>query len=214
MYVPTTRLASLVSMRALLAMVMMLGVLSMQAGRGTLAYFTSTAASTANAFTTGTLSLKLTDANETAQAAISASIGSAAFKPGDTTVGYVTVNNGGTLPFDYGLKYTATNTTGTLWVAGATNPTLQVYTTASAANCTQANVVGAKTGLTSAYAAASVSTTADTTVFDSGAASKRPVAVGAGEVLCLAVNWPNGAAGAESAQMGATGNIDFNFDAR
>ena len=213
MYVPTTRLASLVSIRALLAMVMMLGVLSMQAGRGTLAYFTSTAASTANTFTTGTLSLKLTDANETAQAAISASIGSAAFKPGDTTVGYVTVNNDGTLPFDYGLKYTATNTTGTLWVAGATNPTLQVYT-GTVANCTQANVVGAKTGLTSAYAAASVSTTANTTVFDSGAASKRPVAVGAGETLCLAVNWPNGAAGAESAQMGATGTIAFNFDAR
>ena len=210
----TTGRLAFMGPRAMLGLVMVLGVLGLQAGGGTLAYFTSTAASTGNTFTTGTLSLKLTDANETAQAAISASIGSAAFKPGDTTVGYVTVNNDGTLPFDYGLKYTATNTTGTLWVAGATNPTLQVYTAAAVGNCTQANVVGAKTGLTSVFAAASVSTTANTTVFDSGAASKRPVAASGSEILCLAVNWPNGAAGAENAQMGATGNIDFAFDAR
>jgi len=51
-------------------------------------------------------------------------------------------------------------------------------------------------------------------IFDSAAASKRPVASGASEVLCLAVSWPNGAAGAENGQMGATGNIDFAFDAR
>ena len=206
-----TRLASL---RALMGLVMMLGVLSMQAGRGTLAYFTSSAASTANTFTTGTVSLKVADADQAASAAIAGSISAANFKPGDTIVGHVTVSNAGTLPYDYGLKYTATNTTGTLWVAGATNPTLQVYRATATTDCTQANVTGAKAGLTSIYSAASVSLTANTTVFDSGAASKRPVASGASEILCLAVNWPNGAAGAENAQMGATGNIDFNFDAR
>ncbi len=75
-------------------------------------------------------------------------------------------------------------------------------------------MTGAKTGLTSVYGATSVSTTANTVVFDSAGASKRPVASGASEVLCLAVNWPNGAAGAENAQMGATGSITFDFDAR
>ena len=200
--------------RVILTLVMTLGVLSLQAGQGTLAYFTSTATSTGNTFASGTVSLKLTDADETAQAAITASIGAANFKPGDTVVGHVTVQNGGTLPFDYGLKYTAANTTGTLWVAGATNPTLQVYAAGAAGNCTVANVTGARTGLTSAYGATGVATAANTVVFDSGAASKRPVASGASEVLCLAVAWPNGAAGAENAQQGATGTVTFDFDAR
>ena len=211
-----TRWAGLVSMRALLGLVMMLGVLSMQAGRGTLAYFTSTATSTANTFTAGTVTLQVADGDQSASSAITASIDASTLKkPGDTAVGWVTVSNAGTLPFDYGLKYTATNGTPALWAAGSP-PTLQVYTGA-VGSCTHANVIGAKTGLTSAYSATAVAPppATNTVVFDSGAASKRPIANGASETLCFAVNWPLSAtAGAENAQQGGSGTIDFTFDAR
>ena len=122
------RWADIVQPRSILALTIVLGILSLLAGQGTLAYFTSTATSTGNVFSTGTVTLRLTDPNETSLAAVTASFGSASFRPGDTVAGYTTVLNTGTLPFDYGLNYTATNTSGTLWVAGATNPTLEVYT--------------------------------------------------------------------------------------
>jgi len=206
--------AELIQPRSLFVLTIVIGILSLLAGQGTLAYFTSTATSTGNVFTTGTVALKLTDANESALSAVTASFGSATFRPGDTVAGYVTVANTGTLLFDYGLKYTATNTSGTLWVAGATNPTLQVYTAGATGNCTSANAAGAKTGLTSVFSAASVSTTANTVVFDSAGGTKRTLAASASEILCFVVVWPNGAAGAENAQMGASGNIDLAFDAR
>jgi len=204
----------LADIRTLVGLTLLLGVLSLLAGQGTLAYFTSTATSTGNTFSTGTVSLKLTDSNETDAATVAASFGSASFRPGDTVAGYVTVKNAGTLSYDYGLKYTASNTTGTLWVAGATNPTLQIYTAGATANCTSANAAGAKTGLTSVSAAASVSTTPNTVLFDSAGGTKRTVAASASEILCFVVVWPNGPAGAENTQMGAVGNVDLAFDAR
>ena len=185
--------------RVMLGLVMVLGALGLQAGGGTLAYFTSVAASTGNTFTAGTVTLKVADANDAASAAITASIGATAFKPGDTVYGHITVSNAGTLPYDYGLKYTATN------------PTLRIYKANATTDCTAANVGS----LQSIYGATSVSLTANTTVFDSGALTKRPLASGATEILCLAVAWPlSSTPGLENAQQGGTGNIDFNFDAR
>lgn len=207
-------LALLAHPRGILTLTLVLGLLSLLAGQGTLAYFTSTATSTSNVFTTGTVQLMLTDANETASAAVTGSFGSTLFKPGDTVAGYVTVANTGTLPFDYGLKYTAANSSGTLWVAGATNPALEVFTAGATGNCTSANAAGAKTGLTSVSASAGVSTTPDTVLFDSGGVSKRTIAAAGSEILCFVVAWPNGAAGAENAQMGSSGTISLAFDAR
>src|SRR4051812_7868051 len=131
--------------RSIIALTFVLGVLSLLAGQGTLAYFTSTATSTGNVFTTGSVTLKLTDANESALSAVTASFGSANFRPGDTVAGFVTVANTATLSFDYGLKYTATSTTGTLWVAGATDPTLEIFTAGATGNCISANAAGART---------------------------------------------------------------------
>lgn len=205
---------SLVHPRILLALTLLLGVLSLINGHGTLAYFTSTATSTANVFSTGTVILQISDLNEANASAISASFGATTFRPGDTAAGYVTVRNAGTLNLDYGVKYTATNTSGTLWVGGATNPTIEVFTAAATGNCTSANAAGAKTGLTSVSGAAGVSTVADTVIFDSGAGSKRTLAASGSEILCFAVAWPNGAAGAENAQMGSSGTVVLNFDAR
>ena len=42
---------------------------------------------------------------------------------------------------------------------------------------------------------------------------KRALTAGSSEVLCLAVNWPNGAAGAENAQQGGSATVSFDFDA-
>ena len=194
----------------MLGLVMVLGVLALQAGGGTLAYFTSTAASTGNTFTAGTVILKLTDTNQAALDAIDSSVVGANMKPGDTAVGWVTVNNTGTLPFDYGLKYTATNTTGTFWAVGSP-PTLQVYQAPNTGACTLAGLGG----LTSISPATAVSLTANTVIFDSGALSKRPVAAGASEILCFAVRWPLGSTpDTENVQQGGAGAITFNFDAR
>jgi predicted ribosomally synthesized peptide with SipW-like signal peptide len=204
----------LVQARSLLALTMVLGMLSLFAGQGTLAYFISTATSTGNVFNTGTVTLKLTDANESALSAVTASFGSASFRPGDTVAGYVTVSNTGTLAFDYGLKYTASSTSGTLWVAGATDPTLEIYTAGATGDCTSANAAGARTGLTSVSAVAPVATAANTVLFDSAGGTKRTLGAGTNEILCFVVVWPNGAAGAENAQMGASGTIDLTFDAR
>ena len=53
-------------MRALTVGVLALGILSVQVGRGTLAYFTTQVASTRNVFTAGTLHLNIVDSDETA----------------------------------------------------------------------------------------------------------------------------------------------------
>ena len=55
------RLASLANVRALLGLVLVLGTLGMQAGGGTLAFFTSTVSSNGNTFTAGELVLELND---------------------------------------------------------------------------------------------------------------------------------------------------------
>src|SRR5262249_41962605 len=75
------------------------GLLAAMPGRGTLAFYTASAQSTTNSFTSGSVAMKLTDADETSLATVTGSIGSATFRPGDTVVGYVTVENSGTLPY-------------------------------------------------------------------------------------------------------------------
>jgi predicted ribosomally synthesized peptide with SipW-like signal peptide len=51
------RAVQLASPRTILALALILGVLGMQAGRGTLAYFTDSVSSTGNQFTAGQLKL-------------------------------------------------------------------------------------------------------------------------------------------------------------
>ena len=199
--------------QALSALALVTGLLCLQAGQGTLAYFTSNAASTGNWFMTGKVLLNLTDANETESPAITASFGSGSFRPGDTAAGYIVVQNSGTRTFGYGLAYTAANTTGTLWVAGATDPTLQVFQATATGDCSAANVTGARAGLTSIYGPAAVSTSPSTLVFDSSGGSKRLLNGGTSEALCFAVRWPDGDAGTENGQMGASGTLSLAFDA-
>ena len=205
--------ARLLPLRTLSGLLLALGLLSLQAGQGTLAYFTSDAASTGNWFMTGKLLMKLADANETESPAITASFGSDSFRPGDTVAGYIVVQNSGDRAFHYTLAYTATNTSGTLWVAGPMTPTLQVFAADAIGSCSVANVTGARSGLTSAYGATPISTTPDAAVFSDAGGSKRLLNGGTSEVLCFAVGWPDGGAGAENAQTGASGTLALAFDA-
>ena len=53
-----------------------------------------------------------------------------------------------------------------------------------------------------------------TVTFDSAGGRKRYLSNETSEIFCFVVPWPNGAAGAEDAQIGASGSIDLTFDAR
>ena len=76
---------------------------------GGLAVFTDAAPSSGNTFTTGTLDIDLSDANETEQDAVTASISYSAMAPGDTVTASVTVKNNGTNALRYALSSSATN---------------------------------------------------------------------------------------------------------
>lgn len=209
-----TNLMGLARVRVILVLVVVAGIIAAAGSGGTLAYFTSTATSTENTFTAGTVRLLVADDDDVAAASIDGSISGTNLKPGDTVYGYITVSNAGTLPFDYGLKYTATNGATALIAGTGTDPTLEVYSGVTSTNCAEGNVDGG----TSEYGPTTLSTVANTTIFDSGDASKRSLDASGGandeETLCLVVNWPNGAAGAENAQQGGSATIVFNFDAR
>lgn len=118
------KLLLLVTPRGLLFGLVAVGLLSAQAAPGTLAVFTSTATSTGNTFTAGTLTLVISDANETDLAAVTASISAAAMAPGDVTTGFVDLKSSGSL----GLRYAMTTTDTT--VAGAANTALSAALTA------------------------------------------------------------------------------------
>ncbi len=72
-------------------------------GGATFAFFTSTATSTANAFSSGTLILQVNDNNETAAASVTASFntGNTGLKPGDTTSGFISLDNTGSINIDH-----------------------------------------------------------------------------------------------------------------
>ncbi len=206
------------ALRWLLFGVLAVGALSVQPSRGTLAYFTSAASSADNTFTAGTIVINVADANEGPAASVQASIGAsnASFRPGQTVVGYVAVRNAGTLPFDYGLTYTATNGATSLIVGTpALNPTLEVLTANSAAECSVANVAGQRANLASRYGPRPLSTSPGTVVVDSGGSTKLSLDASSSQVVCLAVSWPNSAtAGAENAQQGGSATLELAFDAR
>jgi len=67
----------------------------------TWAYFSDTEASSGNVFTAGTLTLKLTDSDETDQDGVTASWSNTNMAPDDTCVGWVDLKNVGTIGADH-----------------------------------------------------------------------------------------------------------------
>jgi predicted ribosomally synthesized peptide with SipW-like signal peptide len=77
--------------RWLLLGMIALGLVSFQAGQGTLAFFTSSVASTGNLFTAGTLNLRLNSTATTGT--ITFDTATTSLKPSDTRYGYFTLAN-------------------------------------------------------------------------------------------------------------------------
>jgi predicted ribosomally synthesized peptide with SipW-like signal peptide len=92
-------------MRALTIGVLALGVLSVQVGRGTLAYFTTQVTSTGNVFSAGNLHFTINDNNQGPLTTVSSSIALANMKPGDSVYAPITISNIGSLDGQYGISY-------------------------------------------------------------------------------------------------------------
>ena len=209
--------------RWLLGGLLAVGGLGLQEGRATIAYFTSSASSAANTFTSGSITLRLQDSNEGPAGAVSASITANVaannWRPGQVVTAPLTVSNNGTLGLTYGLAYTATDS-GTQPSGGAATLT-QFLTlaikakgtgTGTASDCTTATFGNATLWQESVHPATAMVAGAAQTVF---ADTTRALAATTGsERLCLQVAFTNGAAGAENAAMNGTSTVAFTFSAR
>jgi predicted ribosomally synthesized peptide with SipW-like signal peptide len=204
------KVSKLVKPRILLGMLLVVGILGGQGGRGTLAYFTSTVTSNANLFTAGSIALKGNGA-ATANAIFTA--GSATWKPGAFVVAPITMSNTGTLPLTYGLSYTDVDAGGTL------TPFMTI----------QVKSIGTAVGVGAGTAAKCLTTTdfADATLWQASAVplttlsvggatllgpTIRPLAASASEVLCFQFAFTNGAAGVENGAAGDAATYTFSFN--
>lgn len=155
--VPLT-MPEVVNMRLLLAMVVALGVLSTQAGRGTLSFFTDSATSSGNTFSTGTIDIALANGTGTVDCdgmgagtdTLGVVLNESLRKPGDFKTVGICVKNAGTLNTQWSLASTVSDNTDnftllksvmkmriwTLTAATATNATACIEGFDSAGNST------------------------------------------------------------------------------
>jgi len=125
-----------------IAILLIIGVVA----GATWAYFSDTEASSDNVFAAGTLTLKLSDINETDQDGVTASWSNTNMAPGDTCVGWVDLRNVGTLGADHveiSFANTVTNvvTTGDdIDVSDSLNVTVMTYGTTDFLLQTNANI--------------------------------------------------------------------------
>lgn len=206
------RLVRLASWRVLLALALVLGVLGMQSGRGTLAYFTSTATSTNNSFAAGTVVLQVADTDEptfastvTGSVSVASSPGMA---PGDTTKGFIDVKNTGTLGLRYALSTSDTTVASTANTALRDALTVGVDSIATSASCantqggSQTQVIAAGTALKTLAFGSST---------QGAQAGDRNLTTGSSERLCFYVTFPLGSSADNTAQGGAA-SFTFNFN--
>jgi hypothetical protein len=213
------------------------GALSLVAGHGTLAFFTTQVASNANTFTAGTLRLFVGDVNEAPGAGpAAASITFANMKPGDIVYAPIEMANDGTLPARYGIKYT-TSLTATAYTqdlapglslaikaSGAGTGTRGTTAGAAATACSAANwgnvAVWADTVRASAAMVAGAGQTINAVASlpqVAGALGGRDLAADTGrETLCLEITFAEPGSGvntynnAVDAQTGTV--VTFTFD--
>ncbi len=89
----------MINRRIAISSMSILAALSLMTG-ATFAFFSSSASSTGNTFSSGTMTLLLDDADQlTPTPAVSGSLAFANAKPGDSTSGYISLHNGGNVPF-------------------------------------------------------------------------------------------------------------------
>jgi predicted ribosomally synthesized peptide with SipW-like signal peptide len=195
--------------RALLGMLLIVGVLGGTGGQGTLAFFTSTVTSNANVFTAGTLTLQ-GNSSSTANAIFTA--GSSTWKPGQFVVAPITMSNAGTLPLTYGLTYTDSDS-GTL----TTFMTYAIKAKGTASGTGAGTTGKCDTDTDFNDATLWQSTVLAATALSTGGATplgptSRALAVSANEVLCFEFAFTNGAAGAENGAFGDAATFTFSFN--
>ncbi|MCX6022681.1 MAG: SipW-dependent-type signal peptide-containing protein [Chloroflexi bacterium] len=97
------KILGMASPRVLLALTLSTGLLTTQAGRGTLAYFTSSASSSDNQIIAGTLLVSVADADQAPTGSVSQSLYGVNFAPGSTLPGFLDVWNQGSLELRYSM---------------------------------------------------------------------------------------------------------------
>ncbi|MBI5946586.1 MAG: hypothetical protein HY875_00420 [Chloroflexi bacterium] len=187
----TSILAS-VALIALVLAAMMVGVTS--------ASLTDTATSSSNAFSSGSLDLKV---NSTDNPAGFISFTSPKMHPGDAVVAAVTVSNPGTLQLRYALASVTTENV----LSGA----LQLTVKSGVTTCTLAGFSSSGTVI---YGPGVLGTTTGTAVFGNPAvgaqAGDRTLNGGASETLCFQVQLPSNAA---NSTQNLTTSATFTFSA-
>ena len=99
-------------LRFMLVGVLAMGMLSMTAGSGTLAYFTTQVQSNNNTFTAGNLRFNILDSISTTGTypSVGSSLSLLNMKPGDVVYAPIQLNNIGNIAARFGIKYTTTTT--------------------------------------------------------------------------------------------------------
>lgn len=173
-----------------------LGAVLAIATTGTYAYWTDSVPVSGVTITTGTLDLKVNNADSTTTYdALSLSN----MMPGNTTAGVLTVRNAGTVPLTYYANAAASNGDGK-----GLGAALVVKVTGDG------SVSGSGSSRTCAGSALSNTGTAFGTSLVGTSAQPRQLAVGASETLCVQAALP---ASAASSLQGATTNVSFTFNA-
>jgi predicted ribosomally synthesized peptide with SipW-like signal peptide len=214
----TSSLGQLGSIRVILALAAVFGMLTAQAGRGTLAYFTDVATSSGNTFAAGSIDLNLTGGTSAGSGNVTATFtaSNTAWKPGQVQTAPITVANAGTLPLTYGITYTAADSGNQPDSLGSATPT-QFHTitikgagTGTASDCTDANFSNATLWSSTPVNAVTLSTAGATLLAD----TSRSLAASGSEVLCTQIAFTNGASAAENAAMGGTMTLGLSFNSR
>ena len=177
--------------RLILTCSLTLGALSGWVQSGTLAYFTSTATTTANQFSSGTIDISVPS---------SAFITLTNMVPGDRVTAQLTVTNGGTLSLPYSISSSATN-------ADTKNLRGQLTLTIKSDVDDCSNAGFSSTGA-AVYASGAL---LGTPLVASGATPSGGLTSGGADVLCFQIALPLASG---TGYAGAATNATFTFDAR
>jgi predicted ribosomally synthesized peptide with SipW-like signal peptide len=183
------RVLTSVRVRALLS----LGVVASVGATGTFAYWTDAVSVTGTSFTAGTIILQANGADDTLANGYAA-LSLATFVPGNSTAGVVTIKNNGTAP----LKYSAASSSD----ASTLSDAMVVKVTNDAT--TSGSLATAKT--CAGTALAGTTTTLNTSLIT----TKRSLAAGASETICIQVALPTSA---HTSLQGASSAVTFTFTA-
>ena len=186
-----TRLTHSHGLRAGLLGVLAVGLIAGSVGAGalSLALFTSTAASSGNAFTSGTVVIGVAPA--------STAITATNMMPGDTVNGSLTVSNTGTAQLRYAMSSASTNTD-----AKSLKDQLQLTVKSAGTSCAAFDGTSLYSGALGAAAFGSVTAGQQT--------GDRSLNAGANEILCFRVTLPTSTG---NAFQGASTTATFTFDA-